>query len=121
MVQQNNSDSQHRSQLSISSSPSKDNGHNKNRHVSSSIACRKALILIAFVAAIIVILLQKPPNVVTSESSYMENHRDSRIVTAEENMDEHRESRTVKIETMNPIRLIAILGERNSGTRWTFE
>ena len=29
-------------------------------------------------------------------------------------------SRSTKVET-NPIRQISILGERNSGTRWTFE
>lgn len=114
---QHNSDSQHRSQLSISS-PSKDQV-NKNRHVSSSIACRKVLIIIAFLAAIIVILLQKPPNV-TSGGSYTSDHRDSRTVTAEMNMDEHRASHTITVER-NPIQLIAILGERNSGTRWTFE
>lgn len=114
---QHNSDSQHRSQLSISS-PSKDQV-NKNRHVSSSIACRKALIIIAFLAAIIVILLQKPPNI-SSEGSYTSDHRDSRTVTVETNMDEHHDSRSTSIER-NPIQLIAILGERNSGTRWTFE
>jgi len=30
------------------------------------------------------------------------------------------DSRTTKVE-LNPIRQISILGERNSGTRWTYE
>lgn len=98
---QHSSDSQHRSQL-MTSSPSKDQA-NKNRHISSSIGCRKALILIAFLAAVIVILLQTPPNIV-SESIHIDDH-DIRPVPTKK----------------NPIRLIAILGERNSGTRWTFE
>lgn len=102
---QHNAESQHRTQLSISS-PSKDLA-NKNRHVSSSIGCRKALVILAFCSAVIVILLQKPPTIVTSESSIIADDRSngSRIITTKK----------------NPIRLIAILGERNSGTRWTFE
>ena len=97
-----NPDSQHRSQLMISS-PSKDQA-SKNRQISSSIGCRKALILISFLAAVIVILLQTPPNL-TSESSHIDDAENNRPVTSKK----------------KPIQLIAILGERNSGTRWTFE
>lgn len=98
---QHNPDSHHRSQLMVSS-PSKDQS-NKNRHISSSIGCRKALIIVAFAVAVIVILLQTPPNV-TSERSQIDDHDSLHVTTKKK-----------------PIRLIAILGERNSGTRWTFE
>jgi hypothetical protein len=42
--------------------------------------------------------------------------RQSPVVT-----DAAFETKRVTKEVKNPIRLIAILGERNSGTRWTFE
>jgi hypothetical protein len=92
-----NPDSQHI--LSSSKDPT-----SRNRHVSSSIGCRKALIIIAFLAAIIVILLRPPPNVTSDDSSHIDD-QNNRPVTGKKNR----------------IRLIAILGERNSGTRWTFE
>jgi hypothetical protein len=99
---QHNPDSQHRSQ-SMASSPSKDLS-SKNRHISTSIGCRKALIFIAFLAAVIVILLRTPPNVTSEESSHIDDHKKLSVTSSK-----------------NPIQLIAILGERNSGTRWTFE
>jgi hypothetical protein len=95
---QHNSDLNRHSSVSASS-PSKDD---KNRHVSSSIVWRKSIVIISFISAIIVILQRTPPDV-SSVTSTMDGY--SRTTTAKK----------------SPIRLIAILGERNSGTRWTFE
>jgi hypothetical protein len=77
-----------------SSSPSKDH-HHHTRKVST--VCRKYVVSLAFVAACFVVLLHSPDVSVTEMGN-----------------------RTTKAQ-VNPIRLISLLGERNSGTRWTFE
>ena len=46
------------------------------------------------------------------------------VLSRTQNIDdlvEHSAETSVKEEHQNPIRQISILGERNSGTRWTYE
>lgn len=73
---------------------------NKHRHAPTvtSMVQRKSFVLVTLILAVGAMLALHAPPVYSSVA----------------------DSRSTQAET-NPIRQISILGERNSGTRWTFE
>jgi hypothetical protein len=89
-----------------SSSPSKDQSVKNRRLSPGTIMFRKTLAMLTVLCAMAFIVIYKPPKTPLS-SDEPSNGTDG-------------SSRTTKVKN-KPIRLIAILGERNSGTRWTFE
>jgi hypothetical protein len=95
-------DSHHSS--SSSSSPSKDQT-SKTRRLANGTFLRKTIIMLVLLAAVVFILMYKPPTL---------------SVTSNTLSGSNGGSRTTKTNR-EPIQMIAILGERNSGTRWTFE
>ena len=75
----------------LPTSPSKEHGRK------TAPVCRKYVVSLAFLASCIILLVRSPDAATLVPGN-----------------------RTTKVQH-NPIRLISILGERNSGTRWTFE
>jgi hypothetical protein len=67
---------------------------------------RKTIAMLSILCAIAFIVISKPPKTPLSNDEPFTGTDGT--------------SRATKVKN-KPIRLIAILGERNSGTRWTFE